>query len=101
MRVDHQRRLAAIAQAFRDARKPSPDERVSARLQGLEQQVSELRFTLREATARIEEIDLSGTESFGDWPEEDSDLDDGPTVPSLESAGLMSATASQALFGHS
>lgn len=101
MRPDHHTsRRRAIAQAFRDARTPSAEERLGARLRGLEQQVADLRATLRETTERVEEIHLSEPESFHDWPEDDGDLV-GPSVPSLVSPGLMSATASQALFGHS
>jgi hypothetical protein len=101
MRLDHQHRRHAIAQAFRDARTPSAEERLSARMRTLEHQVAEIRVTLRETSARVEEIELTGGESFDDWPEEDGDLVESPSVPSLQSPGLMSAVASQALFGHS
>jgi hypothetical protein len=94
-------RRQAIAQAFRDARTPSVEERLAARLQGVEQQVAELRVTLHDTNQKVREIDLTATEVYDDWPDDDSDLIEPPTVPSLESPGLMSAVASQALFGHS
>jgi hypothetical protein len=101
MRLDHQQRRLAIAQAFRDARTPSAEERLSRRLRGLEAWVAELSVTVRETTERVEEIGVTGAESFADWPEDESDLVETPAVPSLQSPGLMSAVASQALFGHS
>jgi hypothetical protein len=101
MRLDHQQRRLAIAQAFRDARTPSAEERLSLRLRGLEARVAELSVTVRETTERVEEIELTGTESFEDWPDDEGDLVETPSVPSLQSPGLMSAVASQALFGHS
>jgi hypothetical protein len=94
-------RRQAIAQAFRDARTPSVEERLSVRLQGVEQQVAELRLTLQDTAEKVREIDLTASEVYDDWPDDDSDLIEPPTVPSLESPGLMSAVASQALFGHS
>jgi hypothetical protein len=94
-------RREAIAQAFRDAREPSVEERLTARLHGVERQVAELRLTVQDTAEKVREIDLTATEVYDDWPDEDSDLIESPTVPSLESPGLMSAVASQALFGHS
>jgi hypothetical protein len=49
----------------------------------------------------VRRIDLTATDVYDDWPNDDSDLIESPTVPTLESPGLMSAAASQALFGHS
>jgi hypothetical protein len=101
MRLSPTARRQAIAQAFRDARMPSVEERLTVRLHGVEQQVAELRATLQDTTAKVREIDLTATEVYDDWPGDDSDLIEPPTVPSLELPGLMSAVASQALFGHS
>ena len=56
---------------------------------------------MRETAQQVAEIDLTGPESFGDWPEDETELVETPAVPSLQSPGLMSAVASQALFGHS
>jgi hypothetical protein len=101
MRLDPRQRRLAIAQAFRDARTPSAEERLIARLRGLENQVAELSLAVRDTTERIDEIAVTGAESFhNDWPEEEGDLVETPAVPSLQSPGLMSAVASQALFGH-
>jgi hypothetical protein len=100
MPLDPQLRRQAIAQAFRDARKPSTEERLAARLRGVEQQVAELRLGLRETSEMVREIDLT-TATYDDWPDDDPDLADPPSVPSLELPGLMSSVASQALFGHS
>jgi hypothetical protein len=101
MRLDPNQRRQAIAQAFRDARKPSTEERLAARLRGVEQQVAELRIGLRQTSEMVREIDLTTAEAYDDWPEDDPDLADAPSVPSLTSPGLMSPVASQALFGHS
>jgi hypothetical protein len=101
MRHDHRQRRNAIAQAFREARTPSVEERLGARLQGLEQQVAELSTALHETAERVQEIDLSVPESFGDWPDDESELLNAPSVPTLQAPGLMSSVASQALFGHS
>jgi hypothetical protein len=95
------RRRQAIAQAFRDARTPSAEELLAARLGGVEQQVAELSVTLRDTAEKVREIDLTANEVYEDWPTDESDLVEAPSVPSLESPGLMSAVASQALFGHS
>jgi hypothetical protein len=101
MRLDPKQRRQAIAQAFRDARKPSTEERLAARLRGVEQQVAELQIGLRKTSEMIREVDLTTADAYDDWPDEDPDLADPPSVPSLESPGLMSPVASQALFGHS
>jgi hypothetical protein len=101
MPLDPKQRRQAIAQAFRDARKPSTEERLTARLRGVEQQVAELRLGLQQTSDMVREIDLTTAEAYDDWPDEDPDLADPPSVPSLEAPGLMSPVASQALFGHS
>jgi hypothetical protein len=101
MRLDPTQRRHAIAQAFRDARKPTSEERLAARLRGVEQQIVELRVELKQTNDLVREIDLTAAESYDDWPDDDTDLVDPPSVPSLTSPGLMSAMASQALFGHS
>jgi hypothetical protein len=101
MRLDHQNRRRAIAQAFRDARKPSAEERLAARLRGVERRVAELSAALQETTEKVQEIDLTATEVYDNWTDDDTDLVEAPSVPSLETPGLMSAVASQALFGHS
>jgi hypothetical protein len=100
MRLSTNQRRQAIAQAFRDARTPTTEERLSARLRGVERQVADLSVTLRATTERVREIDLTTAGAYDDWPDEDPDLADPPSVPSIESPGLMSAVASQALFGH-
>jgi hypothetical protein len=101
MRHTLPQRRQAIAQALREARGPSAEERLSARLHGVEQAVAELSVTLAKTNEKVREIDLTATEVYDDWPDADSDLVESPTVPSLEAPGLMSAVASQALFGHS
>jgi hypothetical protein len=100
MRPDLHQRRHAIAEAFRSARRPSPEEQLRSRVLDIEREVAVLRDELRAAT-RPERIDLDAAGAYDPWLDDDADLLESPTVPTLESPGLMSAVASQALFGHS
>lgn len=94
MHSELERRRLAVAQAFRTVTTEPTPSSLSTRVRDLERQLAAVRMQVTHALARVDAAPPAQTAA----DVADEDLVE-MSVPPLESAGMMSPMASQALFG--